>query len=317
MRALCIIALLVPLWGCAATPLRVLAAGDFQPGGPIGDPLVGLPLQGDLRFVNLETPITARGRETGLDSDGKPLPGQRIRFAAAPERAEWLKGRFDVASLANNHALDQGLEGRGDTVESLRIRGVAAAWRDHDALMKRRGLRVSIVARDMGGSPGMTPEDYRDVDPSAAKEVVAAVRQAARRGAVIVSLHWLRAGLSIPSAEQRKLAAELVDAGASAVLGHGTHTPQGVERRGRAIIAYSLGNLAFGCRCTEVTDGFLLGFTLDAAGAARDVRLIPIRAGIRAPAALSHDAGLRELLQALSRDLGSKVRQQGETLFID
>jgi poly-gamma-glutamate synthesis protein (capsule biosynthesis protein) len=134
---------------------------------------------------------------------------------------------------------------------------------------------------------------------------------------VIVSLHWSEADLSIPTRAERDLAAKLVDAGASAVLGHGSHTPQGVERRGRAVIAYSLGNLAFGCRCTEVTDGFLLGFTLDADNAVRDVRLLPIRAGIRGPAGLSDDAGVRELLEALSRDLGSTVRRRGRELSID
>jgi poly-gamma-glutamate capsule biosynthesis protein CapA/YwtB (metallophosphatase superfamily) len=294
MRALCIIVLAVELSGCAATPIKVLAAGDFQPGGPIGDPLVGLPLHGDLRLVNLETPITARGGESGLDGDGRPIGGQAIRFAAPPERAEWLRGRFDVVSLANNHARDQGDHGFADTVKALAARDVAAAWKGHDAVLKLRGRTISVIARHI------TDDEWI--------ELVGAVRAAAATGAVLVSLHWGQADLSIPTQAQRELAARLVDAGASAVIGHGPHTPQGVERRGRAIIAYSLGNLAFGCRCTEVTDAFMLSFTLDAKGAARDVRLIPIRAGIRAPAVLSDDAGVRELLEALSRDLGSTVR---------
>ena len=47
---------------------------------------------------------------------------------------------------------------------------------------------------------------------------------------------------------------------------------QGVERRGRGVIAYSLGNLAFSCACTDVRDAYLLRFTHRDDGRAEDVR---------------------------------------------
>ncbi len=318
LRALCFSLL---LGGCAAQPLRVLAAGDFQPGGPIQDPLVALPLHADLRFVNLETPITSRGRESGLDSDGKPIPGATVHFAAPSDRAAWLHQRFDVVSLANNHALDHGEPGLKDTERTLAARGVLSAWRGHDAVLNRGHRTITLIARDYPPRLLREPETDLvggiDAELDDETEVVEAVRAAGRRGVVIVSLHWGHTGLSIPSPGQRRLAARLVDAGASAVIGHGPHIPQGVERRGRAIIAYSLGNLAFGCRCSETTDAFLLRFTLDPSGSAREVRLVPIHAGIMAPASVSDDEGLRELLGALSRDLGSVVRQADSQLLIE
>src|SRR5262249_14597923 len=121
----------------------------------------------------------------------------------------------------------------------------------------------------------------------------------------IVSLHWGQEGSLLPNRAQRQLAARLVDAGAVAVLGHGPHTVQGIERRGRAVIAYSLGNFALACRCSEVTDAMLLRFTIDADGV-RAFEPIPIVAGIEGAPRLSNDPGLRQLIQNLSRDLNRK-----------
>jgi poly-gamma-glutamate synthesis protein (capsule biosynthesis protein) len=109
------------------------------------------------------------------------------------------------------------------------------------------------------------------------------VREARSAGPVLVSLHWGRTGALLPSKEQRKLAARLIDAGATAVLGHGPHTPQGIERRGRGVIAYSLGNLAFTCGCTDARDAYVLRFRIDSKGAAVDVEAVPLRAGLREP----------------------------------
>jgi poly-gamma-glutamate synthesis protein (capsule biosynthesis protein) len=279
----------------AARPIEVTAAGDLQPGGTLSDPLAGLDgvLAGDLRLVNLEAPLTTRGAESGLDPKGVPQPGATVRFRVPPERARWLEGHVDVVSLANNHALDQGEAGRDDTVRALAGVKIAAAWKGHDAELTRAGRRVIVIAREFAPSAELDAET----------EVVGAVRAAKARGAVLVSLHWGHTGSLLPTPAQRRLAARLVDAGASAVLGHGPHTLQGLERRGRAVIAYSLGNLAFGCRCTDVTDAYAVRFALADDGAVSNVRALPIRAGIQEPPTPSTDPGLRDLIDTLSRDL--------------
>ena len=133
----------------------------------------------------------------------------------------------------------------------------------------------------------------------------------------IVSLHWGHTGSLLPTEEQRRLAHRLVDAGAVAVVGHGPHTMQGTEtyRSGTypyrlGVIAYSLGNFAFGCDCTDVTDAYVLHFTIDAGGSARDVALTPIVAGLARPPARAHDPGLRAQLVDLCRDLSGGVTVQ-------
>lgn len=260
-----------------------LATSPFADGGL---------LAGDLRLVNLEGPLTARG------------VAAKEKFAFDPARAAWLRDRVDVVSLANNHALDQGPAGRDDTVRALDGAGVAAAFDGHDAIVTRRGREVTVIAR------AFSPD--AELDGVEAAALVAAVARAPRPA--IVSLHWGHTGSLLPTDEQKRLAHRLVDAGAVAVLGHGPHTPQGTEwyqsgtnKYHRGVIAYSLGNFAFGCDCTDVGDAYVVRFTIDGDGSAREVVLTPIVAGLSRPPARAHDPGLHAQLADLCRDLSSGV----------
>jgi poly-gamma-glutamate synthesis protein (capsule biosynthesis protein) len=274
-----------------ARPLTIVAAGDLHLGGTVEDPLAGADfLVGDVRLCNLEGPLTARGRE----SDGK--------LRVSPDRAARLRGRFDVVSLANNHALDQGAAGLDDTRRALASVGVEWADASRDALVMRDGRPVIVIARFFA-PPGDDPLD--------GDELVRAVEAQRKRGAVIVTLHWGHTGSLLPTAAQRKLAARLVAAGASAILGHGPHTLQGWERIGRAVVAYSLGNLAFGCGCTDVADAYALSFRLLDDGAVDDVKAIPLSAGLQRPVTRSNDPQLRELIDSLSRDLAARPGSGG------
>ena len=254
-------------------PITVVAGGDLQLGSRTSEAqLAGLSILGDadLRLANLEGPITLRGRE-GED-----------KFAASPSVAPWLRGRLEAVSLANNHALDQGVEGRADTARTLESMGIAAV------IDERRVKGVTLLARQ-----------FAPDDPLDGTELIAAVKRAERP--VMVMLHWGHTESLLPSPEQQQLARKLVDAGATAVLGHGPHTIQGVERRGRGVIAYSLGNLAFSCACTDISDAYLLKFRI-VDGGAENVEMIAITAGIKGEAPKqSDDPGLKELLEELSR----------------
>ncbi len=70
----------------------------------------------DLVFVNLECPLTARGspadKHVAFRSD--PALGRELQAAG-----------IDVATLANNHMFDYGVEGMYDTIEALNAAGVA------------------------------------------------------------------------------------------------------------------------------------------------------------------------------------------------
>jgi poly-gamma-glutamate synthesis protein (capsule biosynthesis protein) len=132
---------------------------------------------------------------------------------------------------------------------------------------------------------------------------------------VIVSLHWGTTGMLIPDEAQRLLAHAIIEAGAVAILGHGPHSPQGVEIHRGGVIAYSLGNLFMDCRCTAETDALLLGFQLRTDGTLERAWLLPFQAGV-ASHAPSHavDAELLDLVTDLSQQLGTTLRRQGPLL---
>lgn len=297
MRPILVLSLLLA-GGCGPLPLVVTAAGDLSLSGRFdSDPLAGSKrfLDGDLRFANLEGPITAHGAEAGLDAAGNPT-GEPVRLRVDPARIEWLAGRIDVVSIENNHALDQGEEGRSDTIAILAKSGIAAVSAARPAVIKRRGQHITVLARHY-------PPDA-DLDQES--ELLKAVEEARRAGPVLVSLHWGHTGSMIPTHSQRELARRIVEAGASAVLGHGPHSIQGIELRGGAVIAYSLGNLAFGCRCTDVRDAMTLRFTLLPDGSVAGVIARPLQAGIQdAARPADADQGLIDLIRTLSDDLGS------------
>ena len=73
-----------------------------------------------------------------------------------------------------------------------------------------------------------------------------AVREARRTSdTVVVFLHWGLELASCPTTDQKRLAARLVAAGADVVVGSHAHVLLGAGRRGKALVAYGLGNFVF------------------------------------------------------------------------
>jgi len=93
------------------------------------------------------------------------------------------------------------------------------------------------------------------------------------------------------------------------VAAEGTHALGKVERRGGAVIAWGLGNLAFACDCTDEVDGALLEVDLDGQGAGA-AAVVPVEAGLMGrPAAAAPDApALYELLERIG---SSPLRPEG------
>ena len=261
--------------------IAVAAGGDLQLGESSTavqlDGVAAL-LDGDVRFGNLEGPLTERGQPAGSTARGRPTNGGGAdpvrgpagdRGAAAPAAGRRVARQQPRAGSGRGrprrHRARAAIGGRRRRVS----RRTTPRWR-RQACACRSSRAISAA--------GMAPAD---------EDALAAAVASARRGgaAVLVSLHFGREGVQLPSPAERRLAERLIDAGASAVLGHGPHVVRGVERRGRGVIAYSLGNLAFACRCTDEKDALVLRFTLDADGGVDDVVALPIVAGLAGAAA--------------------------------
>lgn len=70
---------------------------------------------------------------------------------------------------------------------------------------------------------------------------------------LIVSLHWGAEYQKEPNAQQKKLAHEIIDAGAKIIIGHHPHVTQPVESYRSGLIFYSLGNFVFDQPWSEAT----------------------------------------------------------------
>jgi hypothetical protein len=241
-------------------PLRIAFVGDLALSGefiaaakPSGASLLfpfstlSEELDGiDVFFVNLEGPI---GR------DGKPRRGVTSHIYNEPEVLELLK-RFPVCvcNLANNHVMDYGDGALLRTKNLLAENGiycVGAGMNDQEASSL---LTVDFQGHKLGFLGVTTDEPHVGSVLAEAgsagcgalgseEAILKRVSDSARQvDTLIVSIHWGHEYFNYPSPDQVSLGRLLLDSGATIVVGHHPHVPQGVERYGEGLVAHSLGN---------------------------------------------------------------------------
>ncbi len=203
----------------------------------------------DIAFANLETPV----------SPSRFRPRRPRVFNADPLLVESLVATgFDLVSLANNHAFDQGPEGLEETMAVLAERslgyvgvGSTCGAARGPVFVQRNGLLVAFLA-----ATELLNEDWNLRDDTTCTatlevaQVLPRVREAREAGAdfVVLSLHWGEEYERDPGPRRRRVAGQLVDGGVDVILGHHAHVLQPVELRptadGRtALVVYGLGNL--------------------------------------------------------------------------
>lgn len=247
----------------------VLLGGDVHGESPIAEALSAgrAPLNGlaedlddaDVVIVNLETPVGPPG--TSADKD--------IIFRADEALLEGVAAAgVDVVNLANNHALDQGPDVLEETISAAQRHGLEvvgagadaeAAWAP--ALLEVGGEIVAVLGMsDVVPSPAWEAGDGPGIASALDHDrAEAAVRDAAGRADhVVVTVHWGNEFRECPSIVQTALAHRLIAAGADVVAGHHPHVVQGLEQRGDAVIAYSLGNLVFYAATEDTREAALL-----------------------------------------------------------
>ncbi len=212
------------------------------------DPFAGIsPLlaSADVAFVNVEMAITSQG-----------VPASKTFVFRAPLSAAGTIARagIDVVSVANNHAVDYGEVGLLDTLDALASAGVVAVGGGPDDVEAYRhrmfeipaGPTVAFVAASQIMPSGFAARSDRAgiADGTSQRErVLANVRVAASEADVVIaSVHWGIERDTCPSATQRSFAQALLDAGATAVIGHHPHVLQPIETTDTQLVAYSLGN---------------------------------------------------------------------------
>lgn len=250
-------------------PVRIAVVGDIHFEGPLAtrlrDPARALaPVSEGLA----EADLTIANLETSIGTGGQPEPGKRFTFSAGPEAFTALAAAgIDVATMANNHALDYGRARLPSTFRAIRRAARAQAplevvgiGRDADEAFAPvfhdvRGTRVATLGASVADQDP-TADPTRDwaatddragiavaLDPSRLLQEVRRTRRSA--DVVVVYLHWGIQGQRCPSQDQRTLATALVDAGADIVVGSHTHRLQGDGRLANGYVAYGLGNYAW------------------------------------------------------------------------
>ena len=200
----------------------------------------------DLVVANLESPLT-RGE--------KPVPG-KCTLRGNPIWAEVMKGAgIHLVTLANNHLMDYGAAGLLSTMQALDeagIKHVGAGRNKEEAcaalFLEVKGREIALLARTsvVVSSPSYAGSEQTGVGFLDIQEIRENIRACKRQAdTVILLIHWGLEEYAYPSPEQRLLAKELTNVGADILIGHHPHVLHGVEKIGKKMVCYSLGNFLF------------------------------------------------------------------------
>ena len=159
---------------------------------------------------------------------------------------------FDFLNLANNHILDGGTIGLLNTPRVLQAHGIltggvgttqSEARQLH--VLDKAGLRWGFLsyAEDSNYSLSTAGPCYAYYEPDVVLEDIAGARPEV--DVLVVSIHADLEFMETPSPRRREAFRQFARAGATLVLGHHPHVPQGVEQVGDSLVAYSLGNFVF------------------------------------------------------------------------
>lgn len=201
----------------------------------------------DIAIGNLEGPLIDGGTSTKCG----PKSTNCYAFRMPTRYASLLKNAgFDLLSIANNHAMDFGLEGRRSTMQALESVGIKFSGAVGDiASVNVKRSNVAFIAFSYDD------DSYNLNKLAESKRVIEAL--ARKHDIVIVSFHGGAEGASkqhVPHGHEyflgedrgdlRMFTHAAVDAGADLILGHGPHVVRGMEMYKDRLIAYSLGNFA-------------------------------------------------------------------------
>ncbi|HJH27246.1 MAG TPA: poly-gamma-glutamate biosynthesis protein [Methanophagales archaeon] len=197
-------------------------------------------LSGDIVFGNLESVLSDKNKNI-FSINSMSLRGD-------PKSAEGLKyAGFNILSLANNHSLEHGYEALYDTIDLLNNNDIIPLGICRKKEIARKPAVFNIKNKKIAFLGYCLRPDktaYRSIKNK--EEILEDIEKIKRNvDYIILSLHWGDEFVQIPAPWQIDFAHNLIDNGASIILGHHPHVLQGIEEYNGGIIAYSLGNFVF------------------------------------------------------------------------
>ncbi|MBV9915046.1 MAG: CapA family protein [Solirubrobacterales bacterium] len=308
-------------------------AGDTMLGRGVGQELVQNPraplfdehvveliASADACVLNLECCISDRGARF-------PDPRKPFFFRAPPVAAQRLAELgVSAVTLANNHALDYGIEALLDTLAHLEAVGIPVVGAGGDLHAARRAkvircgpLRLRLVAfsdhpPEFAAAPKSPGIAFAPLEGGPPDWVHQAARPGADADAVLVAPHWGPNMVPGPVDRVRAAARTLRSAGATLIAGHSAHVFHGAAPG----VLFDLGDFLddYATNRELRNDlGLLWLVDLDARGPRR-IRTLPLALDYcftRRAAGAEADAVLR-LLRARCAPFGTEVEAAGDLL---
>lgn len=262
----------------------------------------------DLFMLNEEFPFSLQG---------EAMEDKQYTFRTDPRYVSIFQDLgVDMVSVANNHALDFGMDAFCDTLDTLKQAEISCIGGGYNiteasapATCEVNGQTFAVFAATRvspsydwyatDSQPGM----FQTYDPSMLNAAIAEAD--GQYDHVIVFVHWGIERNEYPEDYQRSLAKGYIDAGADLVLGCHPHILQGFEYYKDVPIVYSLGNYLFGSRDG---DTLLLQAVFPDDGA-MEIRLLPCRRQNGILSAIEDPSALYRRLTELS--FGAEVSPEG------
>ncbi len=204
----------------------------------------------DLLFANLECSFCEEELSVEYMDMLKKERGDSIFHCNMKGLICLKQAGVDIVSLANNHVLDMGEEGLIELIDklnSLEITAVGAGINFEQA-SKARFINSSPTIVCLSYYGISKSADVRKPGYNAAKhnKILNDIKNNIKADQIIiVSIHWGIPNRELPMEYQVKQAHEMIDQGATVILGSGPHVLQPVERYKNGVIAYSLGDFIF------------------------------------------------------------------------
>ncbi len=247
-------------------------AGDLAPIRKFAPLMADAPLAvyGDLLPLLQNSSLNIVNLECALAGTQAAVKSGTV-FRGGPEHLPSL-APFQVVTLANNHIFDYHSEGFCATQELLASNGIKHLGAGLDRNQAEEPLLLDIAGQKIALVNFSEGEDCTAAGPSSPgvfgwepERACALVRNLRQSGAqVFVIVHCGLEYIPFPPPYIQKVFRCLAQAGATAVIGHHPHVPQGIEYYHGVPLVYSLGNFAFyqETRLYYRKIGYLLRLTL-------------------------------------------------------
>lgn len=206
-------------------------------------------------IVNLETVLS--------NNPGEPIEGKEYPGFDDPNVTIAILKKLGVTAvtLANNHVMDFGEQNLVKMLDLLHTNGIATIGAGRDILEARKpyvitseagkkiyiinGMRAGKRYREYGFFAEEKKPGVADTDFSAIEKQIKDIKSDDPGAFVMVCPHWQGIDYQDVDERRKQWCRDVIDAGADAVIAHGSHKKDEVEEYSGKKIYFSIGNFVF------------------------------------------------------------------------